>query len=183
VSSPAPVADPAARLALLEQLSEMGGLSALLSATIAARAGITPTDLESLDLLRRHGPMTAGRLAELTGLTTGAITGMIDRLERRGYARREADPSDRRRVIVRADLERAGQDLEAFYVDLSDAITAIVASYSDRDLAVIADAVGRVNDALRDTISQLRHPDTAPATSPRSVAARRPRTRRRSGDA
>jgi DNA-binding MarR family transcriptional regulator len=127
--------------------------------------------------------MTAGRLAELTGLTTGAITGMIDRLERRGYARREADPSDRRRVIVRADLERAGQDLEAFYVDLSDAITAIVASYSDRDLAVIADAVGRVNDALRDTISQLRHPDTAPATSPRSVAARRPRTRRRSGDA
>src|SRR5687767_15738873 len=105
----------------------MGGLSALLSATIAARAGITPTDLESLDLLRRLGPMTAGRLAELTGLTTGAITGMIDRLERRGYARREADPSDRRRVIVHADLERAGQDLEALYVDLSDAITAIVA--------------------------------------------------------
>ena len=182
MSSPAPVADPAAQLVLLEQLSEMGGLSALLSATIAARAGITPTDLESLDLLRRHGPMTAGSLADMTGLTTGAITGMIDRLERRGYARREADPSDRRRVIVRADLERAGQDLEAFYVDLSEAITAIVASYSERDLAVIAEAVGRVNDALRETIGQLRQSDTVPPAS-RPAISQRPRARRQPGGA
>ncbi len=176
MSSPAPVTDPAERLALLEQLSEMGGLSALLSATIAALAGINPTDLESLDLLRRHGPMTAGRLAELTGLTTGAITGVIDRLERRGYARREADPTDRRRVIVRADLERAGQDLGAFYVGLSEAVTAIVESYSDRDLAVIADAVGRVNDTLRATIGQLRQPD--PATAPSRRSGKAPAERR-----
>ena len=147
------------RQELLEQLSEMGSLSALLSATIAARAGINPTDLESLDLLRRHGPMTAGRLAELTGLTTGAITGVIDRLERRGYARREADPADRRRVIVRADLERAGQDLAAFYVGLGEAITAIIAGYSEPERAVISDAARRINDALRATAAQLReHP-------------------------
>jgi DNA-binding MarR family transcriptional regulator len=171
-----------ARLALLEQLSEMGGLSALLSATIAARAGINPTDLESLDLLRRHGPMTAGRLAEMTGLTTGAITGVIDRMERRGFARREADPADRRRVIVRADLERAGQDLGALYVGLSAAITTIVESYSDRDLAVIADAVGRVNDALRGTISQLRQSEPASATSRRADASQRPRARRQPGN-
>jgi DNA-binding MarR family transcriptional regulator len=148
----------ASRQELLERLSEMGSLSALVSAVIAARAGINPTDLESLDLLRRHGPLTAGRLADLTGLTTGAITGVIDRLERRGYARREVDPADRRRVIVRADLERAEEDLGAYYTDLAEAITTIVASYTDAERAVISDAVGRVNDALRATAARLREP-------------------------
>ena len=62
--------------------------------------GVNPTDLGSLCLLLLHGPAPAGRLAELTGLTTGAVTGVIDRLEKIGYARRTPDPNDRRRVRV-----------------------------------------------------------------------------------
>ena len=79
---------------------------------------MNPTDLESLDILARHGPMTAGRLAEMTGLTTGAITGLVDRLERRGYARREPHPTDRRSVIVQPLIENAERDLGPSYVGM-----------------------------------------------------------------
>src|SRR5262245_29900394 len=67
---------------------------------IADRLGMNVTDHKCADLLERNGPMTAGELAEQTGLTTGAITGVIDRLEQAGFVRRAPDPGDRRRVIV-----------------------------------------------------------------------------------
>src|SRR5690348_10057768 len=65
--------------------------------------GVNPTDFGALCLLLLHGPAPAGRLAELTGLTTGAVTGVVDRLEAGGFVRRETDPADRRRVIVVPD--------------------------------------------------------------------------------
>ena len=73
--------------------------------------GVNPTDLGSLCLLLLHGPTPAGRLAKLTGLTTGAVTGVIDRLERSGFVRRELDPADRRKVIVVPDAGRVDRDL------------------------------------------------------------------------
>src|SRR5579859_730322 len=62
--------------------------------------GLNATDLASLCLLLLHGPAPAGRLAELTGLTTGGVTGLVDRLEQGGFVRREVDPGDRRKVII-----------------------------------------------------------------------------------
>jgi DNA-binding MarR family transcriptional regulator len=67
---------------------------------VADAMGLNRTDMRCLDVIDREGPVPAGRLAEETGLTTGAITTVLDRLERAGYARRRADPSDRRRVLV-----------------------------------------------------------------------------------
>jgi DNA-binding MarR family transcriptional regulator len=93
--------------------------------------GVNPTDLGSLCLLLLHGPAPAGRLAELTGLTTGAVTGVIDRLEKGGFVRREVDPADRRKVIVVPDAGHVDRDLfphfpslkraaaQQFYDDLS----------------------------------------------------------------
>src|SRR5919109_4685045 len=90
----------AALLAALErEMRRMSGQSVLFSHAVAERVGMHPTDLECLGFLADEGPLPAGRLAELTGLTTGAVTRMVDRLERAGYVRREADPRDRRRVI------------------------------------------------------------------------------------
>ena len=67
----------------------------------ACRAlGINRTDGRCLDVIDREGPLTAGRLAEASGLTTAAVTAVLDRLERTGYARRVGDPGDRRRVLV-----------------------------------------------------------------------------------
>jgi DNA-binding MarR family transcriptional regulator len=64
------------------------------------KLGINRTDGRCLDIVENQGPMTAGRLAELSGLTTAAVTAVLDRLEKAGYARRVRDESDRRQVIV-----------------------------------------------------------------------------------
>jgi DNA-binding MarR family transcriptional regulator len=67
---------------------------------VADAIGINRTDMRCLDVIHREGPVPAGRLADETGLTTGAITTVLDRLERAGFARRVRDPDDRRRVLV-----------------------------------------------------------------------------------
>lgn len=69
-------------------------------ALAAERLGISPTDLRCLDIVQGRGGLTAGELASASGLTTGAVTGVIDRLERAGFARRVHHESDRRKVIV-----------------------------------------------------------------------------------
>ena len=68
--------------------------------TVAIRFGLSESDIETLEALIDMGATTAGRLSELTGLTSGAVTRVIDRLEQAGYVRRVPDPADRRRVIV-----------------------------------------------------------------------------------
>jgi len=83
--------------------------------------GVNPTDLGSLCLLLLHGPAPAGRLAELTGLSTGAVTGVIDRLEKGGFVRREVDPADRRKVIVVPDAARVDRDLFPHFPNLQRA--------------------------------------------------------------
>ena len=158
--------------ALGEALRESSGLGVLLSQAVADRVGMNPTDLESLDVLVRHGPMTAGRLAELTGLTTGAVTGLVDRLERHGYARREPDPTDRRRVIVRALEEDAMRDLGPPYEPMTRAMGELVARYSDEELAVVLDFVTRAAAMTTQVIAQVRA-ETAANRSKRAVPARR----------
>ena len=84
----------------------------LVHSLLAAEAlGLTPTDLVGMCLLQLHGPATPGWLAEMTGLSTGAVTGMVDRLQRAGYVTRTQDPRDRRRVIVSPDLPRFARDI------------------------------------------------------------------------
>ncbi|MGD0248333.1 MAG: MarR family transcriptional regulator, partial [Candidatus Limnocylindrales bacterium] len=74
--------------------------AALFSQAVADRLGLAGSDVECLDILEQEGRLTVGRLAELTGLTTGSATRMVDRLEQAGYVRRVPDPADRRRVLV-----------------------------------------------------------------------------------
>jgi len=95
---------------------------------------LAPTDLVCMCLLQLNGPATAGWLAEMTGLTTGAVTGMVDRLERAGYARRKRDPHDRRRVIVTPDLERWDRDLQAHAPDRAPASLEFLRNYSPAQL-------------------------------------------------
>src|SRR5436305_4719637 len=92
------------RLALLDELSHLvrsnQRITDVVDDLVAQLLGVNRTDGRCLDLLEHHGRMSAGQLAAQSGLTTGAITSVIDRLERLGYARRVPDPSDRRRVMV-----------------------------------------------------------------------------------
>ena len=97
------------------------------------QVGVNPTDLGALCLLLLHGPAPAGRLAELTGLTTGAVTGVIDRLETGGFVRREDDPADRRKVIVVPDAGRVDSDLFPHFASLQRARAATL--YDDFSIA------------------------------------------------
>ena len=98
--------------ALAAMLRKVTGQSVLLSEKIATHAGIDATALECLDFLRLEGrPTTPRRLASLTGLTTGAVTMIVDRLERAGFVRRVPNPEDRRSVLVEV-LPPAAKALE-----------------------------------------------------------------------
>jgi DNA-binding MarR family transcriptional regulator len=98
-------------LALTNEVRAMQAAVDQMDDAACAALGINRTDGRCLDVIDREGPITAGTLAERSGLTTAAVTAVLDRLERVGYARRVRDPGDRRRVLVEmTDLarERAG---------------------------------------------------------------------------
>lgn len=110
--------------------------------------GLSATDRKCLDLLSR-GPVTAGELARFTGLTTGAVTGIIDRLVSAGYAERVSDPLDRRRVVVsRTSHSRLDEILPAVFGPLSEDMTAVMANYTKREIRVINDFLARTREVL-----------------------------------
>lgn len=114
----------------------------------AESVGLNSTDLGSLCLLLLHGPTPAGRLAQLTGLTSGAVTGVIDRLETSGYVRREPDPGDRRRVIVVPDASRVERVLFPHFSSIRPAATTeFFDRYTAVELAAIADFLARLGAA------------------------------------
>jgi DNA-binding MarR family transcriptional regulator len=142
--------------ALDRAMRQVSARSVLFSHAVAERSGVNSTDMECLDLLILMGPMPAGQLAELTGLTTGAITGVIDRLERAGYARRENDPNDRRRVIVQPVREKAEGEIGRFYTSLTHAMAELYACYSDEELALVVDFATRADAIVQEATRRLR---------------------------
>ena len=150
----------AERTDVLERLSHQLGreLSArivMFHSAIAEQLGLSITEHKALDLLSRSGPMPAGRLAEVTGLTSGAVTGMVDRLERAGFVKRSADPSDRRKVIIEAVEDRYA-DVAWIFASLAQAMGALLERYDDEELAVIADFCARLPELMRDETRKLR---------------------------
>jgi DNA-binding MarR family transcriptional regulator len=93
---------PADVLARFGELGrEMSTMTVLFHSRVAEQMGLSGTDHKCLDLaMRAREPLTAGQIAQLSGLSTGAVTGVIDRLEKRGFVRRVRDPHDRRKVLV-----------------------------------------------------------------------------------
>ena len=154
----------------------------LYSATVAARLGLASSDLECLDLVVLEGAVTAGRLAVATGLTTGAITGVIDRLERAGFARRERDAVDRRKVLVRAE-PAALRKITPLYAPMQRAGEESLAPYSEQELALLLGFLERAAAAAVAATAELRDADpreTAPPADrqPDTQAARRRGARR-----
>src|ERR1700761_8769333 len=111
-------------------IRKTGSLMQLMGAAAADRIGLNATDLNCLNILSFSGQMTAGELARATGLTTASITGVADRLEEAGYVRRERDPRDRRRVVIRLVLERALQDVAPVFLQLVLGWQAVVTQYN-----------------------------------------------------
>ena len=142
---------------LARELRQFAGLGAALFRAAAARSGMTVTDREVIDSLESAGPMTAGQLADLTGLTTGAITGMLNRLEEAGLVRRERDPMDGRRVIVRLEQGKdAMREISSTFDALAQEWEELASHYSDEQLAFLLDFLKRSNELSRSEIVRLR---------------------------
>lgn len=122
---------------------ELSARTLMFHAAIAERVGLSATEHKALDLLSRAGTLTAGQLAELTGLTTGAITGLIDRLEKVGFVKREKDPSDRRKVVIYPLMEKMEQEIAPLFASMSQQMEKLLSRYSDQELALIHDFVTR----------------------------------------
>lgn len=140
--------------ALNAAMREASGQGVLYSQAVAERLGINATDLECLDTIVLRGPVTAGTLAEQTGLTTGAITGVIDRLERAGLARRERDASDRRKVLVRA-LPAVTRRLGPFFAPMERGAMATLSRYSEKELGFLLDFFSRARDTALAAMTEL----------------------------
>jgi DNA-binding MarR family transcriptional regulator len=143
-------------LAFATAMRRTGSLMQLMGQAAADRIGINNTDLNCLNILSFSGHMTAGELAKATGLTTASITGVIDRLEEAGFVRRERDPHDRRRVVVRLSLDKAVSEVASVFAPMLRDWREMAARYSDDELRLIVDFYGRVEQVFRKHLIRLR---------------------------
>jgi len=127
----------------------------LLNYGVGSQMELRDVDLDCLDMIDAYGPLSPTALARRAGLHPATMTGILDRLERRGWIVRERDPSDRRAVTVRAVRERYAALLRQ-YSGLNRSMNKLLAGYSDAELDVIADFMGRTVEAGRSAAEQLR---------------------------
>ena len=130
---------------------------------VAERLGLGPTDHKCLDLLRERGPMTGSDVAAITGLTTGAITGVVARLERSGYLLREPDPDDGRKQILRPALEQMRSIQDVFDPIRAD-LAALLESFDTHQLAAVAEFLARGTDLVYRHAALLRAQTLSAAT-------------------
>jgi DNA-binding MarR family transcriptional regulator len=141
-SAPDDTRSPSGRRSeLLEQLAMAGRASSVATVmfhtAVAARQGLSASEEKALDLLERSGPLTAGELARQSGLAPASVTGLINRLEQKGFARRIQNPSDRRSILVEVDVERMYARVAPLFANWVRSLEELYAGYSDEQLDVI----------------------------------------------
>ena len=124
---------------------------------VARTGGLNSTDLQAVSLLMSQGPATPGELAERTGLSAGgAITAVIDRLEKAGYVSRQRDQADRRRVIVTADVDKVLQQVGPIYGRVGARWAAYLDTLTDEQIDLANELFARASQINREEIEQLK---------------------------
>jgi MarR family transcriptional regulator, organic hydroperoxide resistance regulator len=118
--------------------------SILFNQKVADRVGLHLTDMQCINLLEMLGPTTPGELARCMGLTTGGVTVMLDRLEKRGYIKREPNPGDRRSLLVRV-LPKKFERLDSFYGEINRRFGAVLDETPEEDLETVIEFFSRCN--------------------------------------
>ena len=140
--------------AVKEALRDVGGELSRLNQSVGGRLDLKGTDLECLDLITRHGPLSPSALARRTGLHPATMTGVLDRLERGHWIARERDPADRRGVLLRVLRER-GAEILRLYAGMNDALARICADYTPAELELIAGFLARATQAAQTATTDL----------------------------
>jgi DNA-binding MarR family transcriptional regulator len=171
------------RAEILEELARVGrehsDATVLFHGSIASLLDLHTTDYKVLGILERLGPLSAGEIARRSGLAAASVTNLIDRLERKGFVQRVADPADRRRVMVEAVSDRL-TNARSLFASTRRSLAQLLDRYSDRELAVIADFLHHNAERLRAETSKLADgpAETAPRRRdavPRALNVRVPR--------
>lgn len=144
------------RAVIERQLRDLTSWVLLVHQAIAERLGLGMSDLKALDLAGwSGGPVTAGRIAEVTGLSTSAVTALLDRLEGAGFIERRRDPADRRRIFVASTGKREREVAQAFQ-PLQGATQQLLSGYSPGELELITGFLSRL-EAVMAEVGAARH--------------------------
>ena len=142
---------------LSEAIQRAGTLKVLHTNAVASRIGLSATEFEAMDIITRYQPMTAGKLADYCGLTTGAITGLVDRLERAGFVERERDSQDRRRVYIKPiEIAERNEKVCELYTPIAQAFRTLTAQYTPEQTQLLIDLHSQLNEVTEKAISELR---------------------------
>ena len=140
--------------AVIQASSENSTTAVFMHTIIAERVGLGATETKTLFILSSQGALTAGEIAQDTGLTTSSVTSLIDRLESKGFVKRVRDTHDRRRVIVERNEERLS-DLAQVFNSLQEKFMDFLETYSDDQLSTIADFVTQATHRSQEFIATL----------------------------
>jgi len=149
----------AKRVELLQELTNEGRNSStwtiFFHQAVADKLGLNTTDHKCLNFILENSSVTAGQLAETTGLTTGAITGVLDRLEKAGYIERKRDTEDRRKVIIQPIPEKL-PEVGRLFNSLANSVKELHEAYSYEELLFIRDYMRKCADVMRLEAQKLR---------------------------
>jgi len=141
-----------------EELRLSGVTNDIADQVVADFLGLNRTDTRCLDIIERLDGVSAGRLAAEAGLSTGAVTTVLDRLERAGYARRVPDPGDRRRVLVEL-TPGARRQLRELFAPLADGTVRQLEAYTTDQISLVRDFMRdhrRLNEAHTERVRSRR---------------------------
>lgn len=146
--------------ALAHAVRENSTATVLFHTAIAGRVGLSASDMKTLELLARLGPLTAGQLCERTGLASASVTALIDRLEAKGFVRRGRDPGDRRRVIVEPVPEGLAR-IDAAFKGLSPSLGEKLAGYTTEQLELLVDFLTEATRYVHAEIARMNDEESA----------------------
>ena len=154
------MASPRGRRAeLLRELEAAGraqsAATVMFHSVLAAKRGLSATEEKALDLLERFGPLTAGELAKRSGLAPASVTGLVNRLEAKGFARRIANPNDRRSILVEVDPERVYAAMAPLFTDWVRSLEELYAGYTDEQLELILEFLTEVARRQQEATTRL----------------------------
>lgn len=143
---------------LMQQMQFFGQMAsteaALFHQAAAAKAGLGVTDMKTISTLQQEGSMTVSEIAKRLSLTTGAVTNVVDRLEKHDLVKRTADKTDRRKTVVVLEADRLG-DIDAIYQSMGVAFQKVLQGYSTKELALLLDFYKTTVEMTKSEVNKL----------------------------
>lgn len=140
----------------MRKLSQLYSFSSIqMHEAVARKAGLTGTDHKYLGFLMQKGQMTAGELSTLTGLTTGAVTALIDRFEKKKLVRRQFAKDDRRKVVIEPNTKKIMEMLVPLYKEFRGKSEKLTASFSNKEIKVIETYFLKAIEIMNETTNKL----------------------------